>query len=180
MGADHIAQGGGEGKYEPQRPFNFQLVLSDVPGDKEIKLSVLSFSVPNISNEPIVIPYLNEDRKVAGAVTFETANLVCVDYIDPNTLDFLQQWRDLVYAGNEDGDGGVGKASDYKKDGDLQMFGPDALDSSKRSWKMIGLWPQSLQHGEFNMGSRTEYKQVTLILSVDRMYLTTEGGSQEF
>ena len=165
MGADHIAQGGGEGKYEPQRPFNFQLVLSDVPGDKEIKLSVLSFSVPNISNEPIVIPYLNEDRKVAGAVTFETANLVCVDYIDPNTLDFLQQWRDLVYAGNEDGDGGVGKASDYKKDGDLQMF---------------GLWPQSLQHGEFNMGSRTEYKQVTLILSVDRMYLTTEGGSQEF
>ena len=173
MGADHIAEGGGEGRYEPQRPFNFQLILSDVPGQEEIKLSTLSVGIPNISNEPITIPYLNEERKVAGPATFETSNVVCVDYVTPNVLDFLQQWRDLVYAGGENGDGGVGVASQYKKDGDLQMFGPDALDSNKRSWKLIGLWPQSLQHGEFNMGSRTEYKQITMVLSVDRAYPTT-------
>jgi len=170
MGADHIAEAGGS--FEPQRPFNFILVLpQDKLGNKEdVELSVLSFSVPNISNEPITIPFLNEDRKVAGPVTFEAANLVCVDYVDPNTLENLQQWRDRVY---DPETGGIGKAADYKADTTMRMFGPDDRDSSLRNWKLIGTWPSSLQHGEFNMGTRGDYKQITVVFQVDRMELSS-------
>jgi len=175
MGADHIGEAGGA--FEPQRPFNFILVLpQDKLGNKEnVELSVLSFTVPNISNEPITIPFLNEDRKVAGPVTFEAANLVCVDYVDPNTLANLQQWRDLVYDGGEDGTGGIGLARDYKAEADMKMFGPDNRDSYSRLWHLVGIWPSSLQHGEFNMGTRTDYKQITVTFQVDRMYLTQQS-----
>ena len=171
MGADHIGEAGGA--FEPQRPFNFLLVLpQDKLSNKEtVELSVLSFTVPTVSNEPITIPFLNEDRKVAGAATYEAATLVCVDYVDPSTLHQLLEWRELVYAGGEEGTGGVGLARDYKAEADMKMFGPDDRDSFSRLWHLIGIWPSSVQHGEFNMGTRTDYKQITATFQVDRMYL---------
>jgi len=175
MGADHVAEA--NGKFEPQRPFNFKLVLPQDAGlgnAEDVELSVLSFSVPNISNEPIVIPFLNEDRKIAGAVTFENATLVMVDYVDPNVLGALDGWRKKVY---DPETGGVGLARDYKFDMSMKMFGPDDQDSFSRLWRLVGIWPQSIQHGEFSMATRTDYKQVTGIFSVDRMYLEADGGS---
>lgn len=172
MGADHVAEA--NGRYEPQRPFNFKLVLpQDVVDDAEtVELAALSFTVPNISNEPITIPFLNEDRKVAGAATFENATLVVVDYVDPNVLQSLQGWRDRVY---DPETGGVGLARDYKRDASLKMFGPDDQDSFSRLWRLVGVWPQSVQHGEFNMGTRTDYKQVTAIFSIDRAFLEQQS-----
>jgi len=177
MGADHIGEGGGA--FEPQRPFNFQLVLPQdkVPSAEKVELSVLSFSVPNRNIQKITIPFLNEERHVAGGVTFEDATLVVVDYVDPNVLSNLESWFDEVYDGGENGNGGIGLARDYKADCDMKMFGPDDKDSYSRQWHLIGIWPTQLQHGEFNMGSRTEYKQVNAVFSVDRMYLKEESGA---
>jgi len=154
MGADHIGEGGGS--FEPQRPFNFVLVLPQdkIPSADKVELGVASFSVPNRNIQKITIPFLNEERHVAGGITFEDATLVVVDYVDPNVLANLEAWYDMVYDGGEDGDGGIGLARDYKADCDLKI-----------------------QHGEFSYAQRTETKQINCTFSVDRMYLKEETGS---
>jgi len=176
MGADHIAEAGG--KFEPQRPFNFVMVM---PQDKlssaeDVELSVLSFSVLNKTIQKITIPFLNEERHVAGGITFEDATLVVVDYVDPNVSDALDQWFNEVYDGGEEGNGGIGLARDYKADTSMKMFGPNDRDSFARTWKLIGMFPTQFSHGEFNHGQRTEYKQISVTFSVDRAYLTREQG----
>jgi hypothetical protein len=177
MGADHIAEAGGA--FEPQRPFNFVLVLPQdkMSAQENVELAVLSFSVPNRNIQKITIPFLNEERHVAGGVVFEDATLVVVDYVDPDVLFSLDEWFEKVYQGGEDGTGGIGLARDYKAEADMKMFGPDDRESFSRLWHLIGIFPTSLQHGEFNMGSRTEYKQVTATFSVDRMYFKQETAS---
>ncbi len=172
MGAQHVAEAGG--KFEPQRPFNFKLILpQDALDSKEdVELSVLSFTVPNQSNEPITIPFLNEDRKVPGPITFEDATLVCVDYVDPNVLKSFLKWRDMVW---DPKTGGIGLARDIKKDATLRTLGPANASDYVRNWKLHGLWPRSLQHGEFNMAQRTEYKQLTVVFAVDWMEYEQES-----
>ena len=160
-----------------QRPFNFVLVLPQdkVPSADKVELSVASFSVPNRNIQKITIPFLNEERHVAGGVTFEDATLVINDYVDPDVLSSLESWFDEVYDGGEEGNGGIGLARDYKADCDMKMFGPDDKESYTRLWHLVGIWPTQLQHGEFSYAQRTETKQVNCTFSVDRMYLKQES-----
>ena len=135
MGADLIAPGGGKVQFEPQRMYNWALILPpDLGMGEDTHVSVESITLPNINIEPIVLAYLNEDRKVPGAVTFEQATLVIRDFIQPDVMMEWMKWFQEVYDFET---GGIGRAADIKKDIQLDMFGPKEKDLYERSRMLV-------------------------------------------
>lgn len=169
MGADLIAPGGGDVSFEPQRMFNWMLVLPpDLEMAADTHVAVESITVPNITLEPIVLAYLNEDRKVPGAVTFAEATLVIKDFIAPDIAAEFMKWFQLVYDYET---GGIGYASEIKKDTDLALFGPKIITGELlRTWRLIGLWPSQYNLNELNMTNRNGYHTLNVVFQVDRMY----------
>lgn len=166
---DSIAAAGGtESQFEPQRPYNFRIVLPEdaVEGDNT-HVAVESITIPNQTATPIELPYLNEMRKVAGPVTFENATMVIRDFVTPDVAEFFRGWWHKVY---DHTTGGIGFARDYKYDMPLYMYGPtDDSESYRREWVLIGCWPTSFNLNELNMGTRGDIRKINMDLAVDRI-----------
>ena len=81
--------------FEVQRTNNFEVVFEGLSED--ITLSVASFSLANITNDPIEIPYGNSKVKVAGQGAFDDASLVVNDYIIADIEKQLWAWRKKVF-----------------------------------------------------------------------------------
>lgn len=168
MGADLMAPGSGGVSFEPQRMYNWKLLLpSDLGFAENTEIAVESITVPNITIEPIVLAYLNEDRKVPGAVTFAEATCVVKDFIQPDIAAEFMRWFKAVYDYET---GGIGYATDIKKDIMLVLFGPKDMDAYRREWSLIGTWPSQFNMNELNMTNRNGYHTLNCVFQVDRMY----------
>lgn len=160
VSADHIAAQGGA--FEPQRKNNFTLIL-EMGGDIElIQRSLDSFPIPKEANEEIAVNFGNEVRKVAGRSTFENLSLVLKDFVDQEVVEQMIAWRRLVY---EPSTGKIGLARDYKKQGEVIMFGPDG--ERQRTWKLYGVWPSKLDPGGGDMNAN-ENNKITCTLTIDK------------
>lgn len=184
VSANHIAPADQWRRFEPQRVYNFTLLLTPPHGvemdwkDADvIALSLREFPMPNESTDRIELPYGNEVRYVAGKTTFSTETLRCVDYIDRDTAGVLHKWRRRVYNPDEDHvdgipQGGVGWAHQYKSDGEIIWLNPDGSALRDRWWNLIGIWPMSIRYGSGNMAS-SDVNIIEVEFSVDRI----EAGS---
>lgn len=157
--ADHIAAAGGA--FEPQRKNNFTLIIP-VGDSGVIQRSLNAFPLPKETNEPIAVQFGNEERKVAGRATYEPLELTLKDYVDTPIAQQLIQWRRLVYNPET---GVIGLAKDYKKEGEVIMFGPNG--DMERTWKLYGIWPSKLDPGGGDMNAN-EPNIITTTLAVDR------------
>jgi len=176
VGAQHIAPGGEAGgkKYEPLRKNHFRLNISGLPGSADsdtIGLALVSFPVPTVAVERTSIDFGNEQRHVAGGATIEQANLTVVDYIDPDTAEYLFEWFKEVY---DPDTGKVGLAADYKKDGSVVLYDPEGTEV--REWSLSGIFPTNFNQGEFSMSARGEVQQIQMQLSVDLIQLGGAGS----
>lgn len=158
--ADHIAAA--SGGYEPQRLNHFSIRFSNLAGADIIEKSLMSFQPPTRTISEVVIPYANENRKVAGSVTVEDAQLVIVDYCDQDSWSVFHDWLNLVHNVRT---GAIGLASEYKKDGVVTYYSPD---KKRRSWTCEGCWPKGLSPDQFSMDS-AERNNLTVPLSVDKV-----------
>jgi len=132
MNADFIApQAGG---FEPQRQNHFDVEFQNISTDMSFAIS--TFTLPGISNDPITIPFRNEERKVAGPARVDEASLSIRDYVDAQVHNAFMSWRRLVF---DPTTGIVGRAANYKRQGSLFVFGPDG--EIERSWTLVGCWP---------------------------------------
>ncbi len=160
--AQHLApQGGG---FEPQRAFDFEVVLVGVPNAENVRLAVEQMFVPSMQNNTINIAYMGEDRKVAGRASAQGGSLVVKDFVDEGIAQALESWRKLVYNAET---GAIGWARDYKKQAFLRLLAPDG--TSPRTYKLEGVWPSNLTASNLSY-SQSGVVQLTLALVFDRYF----------
>jgi hypothetical protein len=165
LSADHIAaqQVNSYSAFEPQRKNNFTLRIT-VPGVEGtvIQQSLHSFPFPKEANEPIIVNFGNEQRKVAGRATYDNLQLVVKDYADRPVMKTLIAWRRKVYT---PADGKIHLASEYKANGNVDMFAPDG--TLVRTWDLKGIWPSSMDPGGGAMDENSQ-NLITITLAIDK------------
>lgn len=157
---DAIAQQ--NGAYEPQRQFHWILRIPGIDGEKVLELSLRSGALPNESSEAIEIPILNGKVFVAGKQMYETGAFTFNDYVDQDTMGLIGKWRDKIYNPKTLK---MGYAKDYKKRGDLVLYGPDY--TVERIWALVGIWPSAVNNGTLDYGAN-EMVQVEVTFHYDR------------
>lgn len=155
--ADFITAGNPSGNinYEPQRINMWKFYISTPPKNLAsgwnaslFQISCRECPIPQPHNEPVVVPYGNETRKVPGRYMVENADISFTEFVDANTIKMLWAWRQEVYPGlasnngSGPGDGSLGLAANIKAEGRVRLYGPDATDTTMhREFRLIGLWP---------------------------------------
>lgn len=180
MGANHI--GGAAGNYEPQRTNNALLYIIGLNStqqgvgqgtggkDDVLTLSLDSFPLPKVTNNPLEAGYLNEKRKFAGNPVFDDLPIVLKDFVDIGTAALLQKWRYMVY---DPETGKIGLAANYKKSGLIKMHGPNG--EFDREIELVGCWPSALDMGEIDQMGEDMVK-LTMTLTYDK-YIPRAGLS---
>jgi len=112
--------------FEPQRANNGLLYITGLNSVQQgagqgtggaasiLTLSLKSFPIPKVTNAPLGVKFLNEERKFAGAPVFDAMTVVFHDYVDQQTASTLQKWRYQVYNPET---GQIGLKSQYAQGG---------------------------------------------------------------
>jgi len=117
--------------YEPKRKNRF---IMSFPSSLGINSwYVESASRPQISINPVPIPFLNTETYVAGKFNWNTINVTFRDPIGPSASQALMEW---VRLHAESVTGRMGYAAGYKKDIDLEMLDPTGVVVEK--WILQG------------------------------------------
>lgn len=164
--------------YEPQRTNHFEVYIylpaAIAGGDaaktndlrKYITLATENFSLPNISVDPITIPYGNAQIKIAGGASYGGADsLTCSDFIGADIEGILYAWQNLVYSPET---GQIGWAYNYKTDARVLEYSGDG--SCLASWILRGVWPSSVNYGSSLSKGGSDVKKVDVTLSYDIAY----------
>ena len=160
--ADHLAAAAGE--FEPQRANNFTVEFPLPGSDKDlIVMSLVSFALPNESNEEVEMPFQNERRWVAGKASVDSATLTVRDFVDKETRKAIMRWRQKVW---DKATGKVGLAKNYKLTGYAILHAPDG--SAVRIAKLIGAWPQAVTPGTLDYNTNDPV-QIEVTLRVDKL-----------
>jgi hypothetical protein len=169
LSASHLAAQGGA--FEEQRGNNAILRIFDLAenvivdrGEHLITLSLQSFPLPVTTVEALETNFLNEKRKIAGIVTFEDMEVMFKDFVDMRTARVLKLWHEKVY---DPVTGRIGLARNYKKRGEIELFGPN--QQFHRFWSCIGMFPTTFNAGQIDMASAEPVK-ISLTISMDKCY----------
>lgn len=167
VSADHIAKA--QGAFEPQRVNNFTVVLNPPAGVDWtiIQKAIEAFPIADEKNDPIKVPFGNEERKVAGRATYGSIAFTVRDYADQPVGKNLLAWRKKVY---DPATGKIGLAKDYKSDGVLILGDPQG--GNERQYKLMGLWPSSHKLGSYDMKG-TDQAMIDVTFEVDKMTPST-------
>jgi hypothetical protein len=117
--------------YEPKRKNRFIMRFPSSLGINE--WFVESTSRPQISINPVEIPFLNTSTFVAGRFNWNTINVTFRDPIGPSAAQALMEW---VRLHAESVTGRMGYAAGYKKDIDLELLDPTGVVVEK--WILQG------------------------------------------
>lgn len=174
--AGHISAGsrqgdtnrGVQGNYEPQRQNNWYFEVTppiDGGGDsrKAIELALDIGFLPNESNEPIEVHFVNEKVYIAGKPAYEAGTLTLKDYVDIPVMQAIAAWRQKVYNPLT---GAIGLAKDYKVDGSIVLFAGDR--TYRREWILRGCWPQAVNYGGTLDMSASDINKIEITLQYDK------------
>jgi len=164
LGPRHLAA---DLKWEPQRVNNFQVNIYGLPGQgtEMIMLSLVNFSLPTITNNPIPIKHGNTDVKFAGVTEWSGGTPLTVnDYITTDMSAIISEWRRTVYDPATDA---IGWAVDYKKNAEVVETGPDG--TFYRTWQYEGVWPSEVQFGELSH-ENNDVRKIEMTMQYDRAY----------
>ena len=117
--------------YEPKRKNRFILTFDSSLGINS--WFVESTARPQITINPVEIPFLNTSTYVAGRFTWNTINVTFRDPIGPSAAQALMEW---VRLHAESVTGRMGYAAGYKKDVTLEMLDPTGVAVEK--WILQG------------------------------------------
>lgn len=164
FGAYHLANN--PKMFEPARTNNFRFVVTDLdnilrvgfnaedtgPGarianaQEVLEFSVSKATIPQFTQEEIVIRRGNSVMKAAGLPTFNDGSLVINDYIGADGKSVLMAWQNLSY--NVDTQM-VGYMGDYKKNCWLIEYDPQY--KMVRQWVLYGCWVSGISQEDFDM-----------------------------
>ena len=165
--------------YQPQMTNHFEvniLLNKDLQGgndetqianmQKYITLATTDFSLPQISTEPIDIPYGNGVVHIAGKTQYGGANsLTCIDYIGADIERIIYNWQMMV---TNPETGQQGWAYNYKTDATVLEYAPDG--SCISAWILRGVFPTNVAYGDGLSKASANIKNVAVTLSYDLAY----------
>ena len=140
--------------FDPVRVNNFEIQITGLTNldgygfadvETAIRLSVATFSAPNMTVGEIVIPYGNNKAKFAGVPEYATSNMVCNDFIGLNTERVLTAWFKKVYDPITQK---VGLKTEYAKTAYVIQYDPKG--NYLRSWRLDRCWPSNLSIGDLS------------------------------
>jgi hypothetical protein len=131
--------------FEPQRVYNFSLSIN---GLEDTVMALESMSLPTKMVSEIELNFVNERRYVAGRASFESIPVIVKDAISGETAREINNWHESVYNPEN---GQIGLASEYKRDAQIIMFGPDG--SAQRTWALRGCFPTAVNFGSLDYNS---------------------------
>jgi hypothetical protein len=132
--------------YEPKRQNRFILRFPTTLGINE--WFVESTARPNITVNPVEIPFLNTSTYVAGRFTWATIPVKFRDPIGPSASQALMEWVRLCA---ESVTGRMGYAAGYKKNVDLEMLDPTGVVVEK--WILEGTFLTGYDGGSLSYSS---------------------------
>ena len=140
--------------YEPKRKNRFILTFDSSLGINS--WFVESTTRPQITINPVEIPFLNTSTYVAGRFTWNTINVTFRDPIGPSAAQALMEW---VRLHAESVTGRMGYAAGYKKNIFLEMLDPTGVAVEK--WILQGTFLtdvnfDSLGYSDDNLATITE------------------------
>lgn len=165
--------------FEPQRVSNWAVIIPGLDQGDLLVLSVKSASIPGMNVVKKGIKYFNTTAYYAGALSpMESFTIEYHDYLDRDILGILARWHKTVY--NPD-TGGIGFASQYKRDGSLFLLPPgmpiadapgvvNSQEYADRTFRLKGVWPAVLKYAQLDHESDGENALINLELSVDMAY----------
>ena len=149
--------------YEPKRQNRFILRFPTTLGINE--WFVESTARPNITVNPVEIPFLNTSTYVAGRFTWATIPVKFRDPIGPSASQALMEWVRLCA---ESVTGRMGYAAGYKKNVDLEMLDPTGVVVEK--WILEGTWLTGYDGGSLSY-STDGIAKITANMRMDRCIL---------
>jgi hypothetical protein len=138
-------------------------------GDRDkLTLSVKSVDFPRYGTSVIVMRWLNENRKVAGAAQVQPITVTVRDFVDVNTYGIIDSWMNKVHSAVN---GSIGFASRYKAEGYLTLLTPEGEDrsSNQDGIKCVGVWPSDFSATRLDYDSDTGLVEIALTLQVDKV-----------
>lgn len=181
LGATHLTNPGNErGRYEPQRGNNAIIRFNNVPGNSDsqrgdagpLELSLQTLPAPKSSHNVVEHHWFNEVRKYAGKRTYDDLTVEYRNFVSPDIAAILQRWYGQCQGvGGEDvaadllPNGAIGYASDYKKNGESVLFGPDG--TRQRVFEVLGAWISQADFGDFDM-SNDDLVNVSVTITIDK------------
>lgn len=167
-----LSQNGGR-LFEPQRTNNGLLTIFgngasffSTADTDNIKLSLAGFPLPKISSGDLQIPYLNEIRKFAGITQYDNMNVTVHDYVDRQVAKTLWKWR---YKIHDPTTGLRGLKSEYALQGQVDLFAPNNAAEYARSYKVVNIWPMSVDFGDVDMGGDDNIR-IGVTFAIDKVY----------
>ena len=149
--------------YEIQGSNHFEVIIPGM-GD-EFTLCISTCNLPEVTIAAVELNYGNSKVKVAGTVELGDGSLTVKDAIVADIEKKISDWQNLVY--NKE-TGKMGWAYQYKKDLQVNQYGPDG--TYVRTWVLQGAWPTSVSYGEMDYSSG-EKKQITMTIAYDNAKL---------
>lgn len=161
MVATHL--GSPAGGFEPQRSYNWILILPGLNDPELIRLSVEKVSLPSIGTAVIHLRYMNEDIKVSGGASVDANAFTVRDFVDRQTYSNLNAWMEEVH---DPASGKIGYASTYKKQGTLQLVDPQG--EVKRQVIAKGVWPSKISATDLDYTSDNGIVKINMQIQVDK------------
>ena len=149
--------------YEIQGSNHFEVIIPGM-GDS-FTLCVSTCNLPEVTIGAVELNYGNSKVKVAGLVELGEGSLTVKDAIVADIEKKISDWQDQVY--NKE-TGKMGWAYQYKKDLQVNQYGPDG--TYVRTWVLQGAWPTSVSYGEMDY-SNGEKKNITMTIAYDNAKL---------
>ena len=149
--------------YEPKRKNRFIMTFDSSLGINS--WYVESTSRPQVSINPVPIPFLNTETYVAGRFTWGTLNVTFRDPIGPSASQALMEW---VRLHAESVTGRMGYAAGYKKNINLEMLDPTGVAVEK--WILQGTFLTDVNFDSLGYGD-DGIATITATLRPDRCIL---------
>lgn len=160
---------------DPERRWLFRLefTMPSLEVGHILTINAQSVTVPSVIIEPIILPHLNQDVKVAGRPSLGEMTVVYLTGYDPdhNALETLEKWHRLIYRPSTEQ---LGFASTYKANGTLTVLYPDLQEF--KYYEIKGAWPSSIGDKEYDW-SVSENVIRTVTFQVDKVLDQTDSNS---
>jgi hypothetical protein len=160
---------------DPERRWLFKLELT-VPsiistattGGANSVAEVLAFNaqsvtLPSVTIDPIIIPHMNQDVKVAGRPSLGEMTVVYLNAFNLRAVSVLESWHRAIYKPSTET---LGFATQYKTNGTLLVLCPN-LEVFK-TYQIMGCWPSSIGDKEYDW-SASENVTRTVTFQVDKI-----------
>ena len=160
---------------DPERRWLFKLVIN-VPGSvgsatsggsnstsSILEINAQSVTLPSPTIDPIIIPHLNQDVKVAGRPSLGEMNVVFLNGFNKRAVAILERWHHLIFRPSTEQ---MGFASAYKTTGSLFVLYPDF--EIFKTYNFAGCWPSSIGDKEYDW-SASESVTRTVTFQVDKV-----------